>query len=279
MNYHLKAHAKLNLYLHVNGKENNYHLLDSLVVFCDAIYDELIITDAPTPDFSTKGAYANKINSNILVNTIETIQKYLTNTNFAIQLNKNIPIGSGLGGGSADAAALIRGLQKLGKLKIAQDRLNISLKKIGADVSVCYYNKAAYLNGIGEKITPIKKLPTAYAVILFPDLSSLTKDIFAHGFKSFKNIVEKKLFFTNYEDLIKYLFHKENDLYNNTLINIPGLEKFRQVLNQQEGCDIARMTGSGSAIFGLFKTQSKAIKAQNNLKEKFNIYIKHTGLF
>lgn len=275
-----KVFAKVNLFLHVNGKTaNDYHLLDSLVAFCDNIYDTIEIKDSSNFQIICQGQHATEITDNILLKTIKVLEPYIINTNFTIKLKKNIPIGGGLGGGSADAASLINLLKTSGKLQISENKLQAILPSIGADVPICYHNRSAYFNGIGEKITPVKNFPKIWAVILFPNINISTKKIFSLGFKPYKQLVDKKLSFNNCDELLNYLRDKENDLFANTMKISADLQNCISIMEKQENCKLARMTGSGSAIFGLFKTKNHAINAARCLNKRCSFFVKYTGLF
>ncbi len=276
----IKSFAKLNLYLHVTGKtsDGNYHYLDSLVAFCDNIYDEITITPSENFEISLSGAYSNQVENNILLRTLNILDPYVKHKNFMLHLEKNIPIGSGLGGGSSNAAALIKLLLRENILHLGNANILPIIKDIGADVPICYEEKAAYFSGIGEKIDTIDHFPELWSVVMFPNLLTLTANIFKKGFREYKNLQARKTDFSQ-NDLFEFLANTNNDLYTNFKEEHPEAETWLLDIQSQEGCLFSRMTGSGSAIFGLFKTKNHAIKAEQVLKKKYKFFIKYSRLF
>lgn len=274
------TNAKLNLFLHVNDQNpNGYHQLESLVVFCEDIYDKITISKSENLQINCSGLYAEQVRNNILLRTLKALDKNISEKNFHISIEKNIPIGAGLGGGSSNAAGLIKFLVQNNMLHLPHAELIQKMLEIGVDIPVCYHDKSCYFNNLGEEITNIDNILQAWAVVIFPETPLLTKKIFEKGFKKYSNKIEKKPGFDSYEELISFLSDKNNDLFQNALSFAPQLSEYVDAIKQIEGCDIARMTGSGSAIFGLFKEKKKAINAVALLKQKYKFYIKSTGLY
>ena len=278
----IKSHAKLNLFLHVNGKrKDSYHNLDSLIAFCNDLYDEISIDpiNSIQDQIEFTGLYSASIHQddNLLTKSLEEFFSGERKQYFSIKIKKNIPVGAGLGGGSSNAAALFRYLNNnftySGKLRL----LN-SLNKIGSDVPVCYYDRISYFNKTGNEIFPSRLSFTPYAVILFPEKLIKTESIFASGFDKYSTLEEKKYLFNSYEEIIKFLHNKNNDLFDNTIKTSPDLKYYLDLMRHTDQCDIARMTGSGSAIFGLFKTKNKAINAIDQLKKHKSIFLTMSGL-
>ena len=140
-----KAYAKINLFLNVlNKTKNNLHKLKSLVCFID-LYDEIVITESKDFSIKIKGPFKNFIKKNIIEKTFFTFSNFINlKTNYKISLNKKIPVSAGLGGGSADAAAVLQGLNLLNKKKIKQKDLFKIATKLGSDVPACLYNKNVF---------------------------------------------------------------------------------------------------------------------------------------
>ena len=136
-----KAYAKINLFLNVfNKTKDNLHKLKSLVCFIN-LYDEIVISECKKFSIEIKGPFKKFIKKNIIKKTFITFSNFLgSNTNYKISLNKKIPVSAGLGGGSADAAAVLQGLNFLNKRKIKQKDLFKIAMKIGSDVPACLYN-------------------------------------------------------------------------------------------------------------------------------------------
>ncbi|MEQ9116078.1 MAG: hypothetical protein RLN62_04730 [Rickettsiales bacterium] len=275
-----RSYAKINLFLHITGKYgNNFHKLESLVAFCKDLYDEISIEPSAKNQFHCSGDGIEYISTtnNIFSKTLNILYKNNETQNYKITVKKNIPIGAGLGGGSSNAAAFVKQLIKTKDIVAGPDLIK-TLNQIGSDVPVCYYNKISYFKSDGSLIFPAKINFTPYAILLFPKLHTSTKRIFDMGFKNLSSAQPIKYNFENYEELVNNLQRKRNDLYENTKLDSPIIEYLVKLLQSQNGCDLARMTGSGSAIFGLFKTKKLAINAYNNLKQNKDIFIAMTGL-
>ena len=163
------AAAKVNLSLHVLGRHaDGYHELDSIVGFAD-IADRLTITRSHENRLSVSGPFAAEVplgEDNIvwktwrIINGLQAIPKVL------LQLEKNLPVASGIGGGSADAAAMLRGLLRLSQTKLDDSQIKTLARTLGADVPVCYYGKTCQMLGIGETIRTLNiKLPPAILLV------------------------------------------------------------------------------------------------------------------
>lgn len=270
-----KSHAKLNLFLHVNGKaENGYHLLDSLVAFTEDIYDEISMELSTDHSLSIDGPYSSCLegHDNIITKAINMVCKHWNVApNLKIKLTKNLPIASGIGGGSSNAAVAIKLAQKLlEKDSIENDKeLNKILLAIGADVPVCYYGNACYFNGIGEVLTPVVNFPDIWAVLVNPNFAISTPEIFKMGLQDFfKPEMPHLVSFAQADDLFKYLQPTQNDLYFNSLKLSPMLAKIIEAILGTKNCAISRMSGSGATFFGLYETRDFAEEALLSLQEK-----------
>ncbi|MCH9753555.1 MAG: hypothetical protein K0T99_01485 [Alphaproteobacteria bacterium] len=270
----LKSYAKLNLFLHVTGKtDDGYHNLDSMAVFAEDLYDTITIKESTENITEVTGNWTeNLVGTNIVEKVLESFSFITSIPKFHIKIYKNIPIGSGLGGGSSNAAAVIRFLVKNFKPKISEDNLINCCKNIGADVTPCYYSKRLYFNGIGEKISLIKELPELYGVILYPSLSITTKDIFMKGFRNFEENIEHVYNFQNHKHLWEYLSLTRNSLFQNIGSHKTILTKIIHEIKSLRNCNVARMTGSGSACFRLFENKESASSGAKTLQKQFPEY-------
>ena len=215
------APAKINLFLHlISKREDGYHNLQSLVTFAN-FGDTITITPNNEFKFSFESTSENMpTNENNLVicaaNLLaDALHKDL---NLAIHLTKNIPIGAGLGGGSSDAAATIKGLLRFWNEDINQEELDNILLDLGADVPACYYAQPCYFEGIGEIIKPVQSLPTLHAVIIHPNKHCSTKEIFEKYDSNFSNAMSLPENFNNSDSLIEFL--KEQTELNIKIIDI-----------------------------------------------------------
>ena len=173
---------KLNLFLEViNKSKDGYHNLESLMTFCK-FGDQIKIKKSTKFKFSIDGPFSKNLStkSNIILNTIVLLEKYLNlKFNVEIILTKNLPISSGMGGGSSNAATIIHCLKNLYNFKIRKKELDFLLFTLGADVPFCYYRKSAIVRGKGEKISFIKKKLFELPVVLINPLIEIsTKQIF-----------------------------------------------------------------------------------------------------
>ncbi len=273
------AKAKINLNLHVIGQgEDGYHQLQSLVVFAE-IGDEITCRPATTDSFTINGPFANSLDAN--ANNLVTHALSLFRENWpkaashplSITLTKNLPIASGIGGGSADAAATLKLLQVLSNQTISDADLLPLAKELGADVPVCRSQHATLMEGRGEILTPISSVPKLYAVLANPLKSISTPKVFA-ALKTKQNPklppIPKTL--ANPRDLTTYLKTTRNDLEPPAKKRAPEIEQLTQFLSQQPDCLMSRMSGSGATVFGLFETIGAADKAAEELAKKWPNY-------
>lgn len=190
------------------------------------------------------------------------------NVGASITIKKNIPIGAGLGGGSADAATTLKLLVRLWKIDISDKELSQIAKKIGVDVVFCMQDSNAFVEGIGEKLTPMtlnKKIPI---LLVNPKFPVSTIEVYKRSVENFTQPIS-----SNSEDITNAIYHGKNDL------EIPAKSinsKITHVLNlikDQEGCRLARMSGSGATCFGIFQTAEQAKKAYKNIKANSDYWL------
>jgi 4-diphosphocytidyl-2-C-methyl-D-erythritol kinase len=252
----LKARAKINLFFHITSKrEDGYHLIDSLVVFAEDIYDLIEIKEGKNKS-TIDGEFAHLLASenNNLID--KTLQISSPGKEYHYNLTKNIPIGAGLGGGSSDAAMVAKYLNN--------NISNEELLEIGADLPICYHAQSAFCSGIGEIIEPIDNFPIIYLVLVYPNKSLLTKDVFMLN----KNINSPKIISSSFKDtnqLIESLNSLKNDLTDAATQLLPEIKSILYLIMAQEGCKLSRMSGSGSTCLGIFTDKAQAIKASKNI--------------
>lgn len=174
------ARAKINLALHVLGRRvDGYHEIDSVVAFAD-VGDQLEIKPAPHNVLMVTGPFGADVpagDANIIWKAFRHLDRVLPLSCVSVKLEKNLPVASGIGGGSADAAAMLRGLLRLVNGILNHDQV-AALASIGADVPVCFVGKPAHMTGIGEKISVLtEQLPPAL-VLVNPLVACSTADVF-----------------------------------------------------------------------------------------------------
>jgi 4-diphosphocytidyl-2-C-methyl-D-erythritol kinase len=276
----LPALAKVNLFLHVTGRrQDGYHLLDSLVAFADC-GETVTLTPAPVTQVTAHGPYARVLplpgqgglGRDSLSRALAAFE-HLTGSLFPCHLtvHKEIPAGAGLGGGSADAAAVLRGLVSLSGRTVDPDALTAVAAAVGADVPVCLLSRAALMCGIGEQVTPCPLPAPLAAVLVNPGVSVATAGIFArlrgggelpvHPLDVWKKLSE--------DTFKKRLLACGNDLQAAAIQSAPVIATVLEDLSAEPSCWLARMTGSGSTCFGLFDSLADAQGAAQALSGSY----------
>lgn len=262
------APAKINLYLHITGKrDDGYHLLDSMVVFAKDVSDIVTVTESDGFSFSMTGLYADGLGDtehNLAVRAAklfcDVTQKPLL---FSLDLEKNIPSGAGLGGGSADAAATIHAIEEFYGV-IMPDR-NRHLITLGADVPVCFRGTPCRFKGIGEIMQDIPTLPALHMLLVWPGAHTATKDVFRGRDASYQPPVSIPPLLGTVQQLLFFLRGTGNDLTNAAESITPVIAEANSIVSSQDGCLLSRMSGSGSAIYGLFETEQACFAAREEI--------------
>lgn len=256
------APAKINLALHVTGQRaDGYHLLDSLVVFAD-FGDRL--TFSPAPDLSLKvtGPLAEGVPTgpeNLILQAAMVMDR---TAGAAITLEKHLPHAAGIGGGSADAAAALRGLSRLWDCPLPDEASALSL---GADVPVCLSPAPQRMAGIGEALSPVPALPPLFAVLVNPRVSVPTGPVF-QGLASKRNSALEPPKWNGFDSFIAWLARQRNDLEAPALRLAPAIGQVLRALRSSDAA-LARMSGSGATCFGVFETKALAIEAARKIRE------------
>ena len=262
-----KAYAKINLFLNVfNKTKDNLHNLKSLVCFID-LYDEIIISENNKFLIKIKGPFKNfvKKRENIIEKTFIIFSKFSgLKTNYKILLNKKIPVAAGLGGGSADAAAILQGLNLLNKKKIKKKDLFKLAMEIGSDVPACLYNKNVFFSGYGQILSKAPKIPPVSVLLINPCKELSTKKVF-NIYK--KNKLIKKSNFI-YKNFFLWILEQNNDLQKFAEKFVPEIKEMIKFLSSSKNCFFSKMTGSGPTVFGLFRKKIDAGKVNLLLKKK-----------
>lgn len=273
------AKAKINLNLHVIGQgADGYHQLQSLVVFAD-IGDEIALRPAKTDSFTISGRFAGSLDAkagNLVTDALNLFRKNWPKAApkpLAISLTKNLPVASGIGGGSADAAATLKLLQTQATQPITDFDLHSLAQKLGADVPVCLNSQPALMEGRGEKLTPIASLPKLHMVLANPLKTVSTPKVFAAlAEKQNPKLPPIPKNLNSPRDLITYLKTTRNDLEPPAIKRVPEIHQLSQFLNQQPDCLMSRMSGSGATLFGLFETKQAAEGAARELSRQWPNY-------
>jgi 4-diphosphocytidyl-2-C-methyl-D-erythritol kinase len=256
------APAKINLCLHVTGQRaDGYHLIDTLVAFAD-IGDWITLSEAGPPDLEVTGpeavpALAGK--DNIMWRTAARF--WAPDRPLSMRLEKNLPTASGIGGGSADAAATYRGLLRLRAALEGQGtprdptlQDGDDLLGIGADVPMCVLSAPARVRGIGEQISPIADLHPYPVVLVNPRVPVSTPAIFSNLMvKQNQGLDPWPDSFEDRDATLAWLAAQRNDLQGPAVQECPVIGQVLAALARNGTCRLARMSGSGATCFGLFE--------------------------
>lgn len=257
------ARAKVNLALHVTGQRaDGYHLLDSLVVFAE-VGDflsvtprqdrglELAVTGPGAADLADAGS------DNLVLRAARLVAGGRSGLAGArITLDKRLPVASGIGGGSADAAATLRLMARYWNLPLPDAAAVLSL---GADVPVCLAGRAARMTGIGESVAPLAHpLPEGWLVLVNPGQGVSTPAVFRALDRRDNAPMPLTGAWADLRALADWLRTCRNDLEAPARTLCPVIGEGLAALGAQKGCLIARMSGSGATCFGLFADQHAA---------------------
>lgn len=277
------APAKINLALHAVGQRaDGYHLLDSIVTFASDVGDaagapagdRLGFTLAEKDAFSISGRFGeglspdpDAVQQNLVLKARDILRTALDARGMdappvAIHLQKNLPIASGIGGGSADAAATLRGLSRLWDAQLGEPELSALALSLGADVPMCLKSRPLAARGIGEDITLLDTMPS-FAIVLGNPLRGVsTPDIFRR--LTNKNNPAIPALSGDWQVDLGTL---RNDLEPPARSLVSEINELSEMI-AAEGAWLARMSGSGATYFGLFETPAKALEAASNLQRK-----------
>ncbi len=255
------APAKINLTLHVTGRRSDgYHELDSLVVFAP-IGDSLRIRKSNTMSLTVSGPEASGVPTDASNLALRAAELAGAGQPVEILLEKNLPTASGIGGGSADAAAAWRGMEQLCGAKRALSGKSKMLA-IGADVPMCYLSRPMRARGVCEILTEIN-LPPLSALLVNPRVPVATPAVFgALMTSSISPMREAIPSFATTRDLIDWLVRCRNDLEVPATTIAPVVTEVLNFLSSLEGSRLARMSGSGASCYALFDDLNAAKKVE-----------------
>jgi 4-diphosphocytidyl-2-C-methyl-D-erythritol kinase len=260
------APAKINLFLHVGDKRaDGFHELESLVVFAD-VGDALTFEPAETLTLKIDGPFGEGLaaeNDNLVLRAARALAAQAGRAaGAAITLTKNLPVASGIGGGSADAAAALRGLRRLWQLDLPDAALPALAATLGSDVPVCVESKSAWMEGRGERVTPAPGVPGAALVLVNPKVAVPTGPVFqALKTRSGVGGVDHAVVLKDAKSLVAFLKTTANDLQPPALQIAPVVGEVLGELSRMPGALLWRMSGSGATCFGLFEDEATAAMA------------------
>ena len=267
------APAKINLALHVTGRRpDGYHLIDSLAVFT-RFGDRVEIALADSDDFTVSGRYAPAVPldaGNLVLKARDALRREAgpeRTPSVAIKLEKNLPVASGVGGGSSDAAAVLRGLAQTWGLDMGGAELARIGLSLGADVPMCLAAKPLVARGIGEELSIVPDFSALGLVLVNPGTPVSTADVFAalsHRDNEPLPPLPRRI---DFHSLRNWLEVTRNDLEPAALALQPAIGRALSWLDKA-GSGFSRMSGSGATCFGLFETGNVAKRAAAEIRSR-----------
>jgi 4-diphosphocytidyl-2-C-methyl-D-erythritol kinase len=267
------AAAKVNLALHVTGhRDDGYHLIETVAVFCD-IGDTLRLAPADRDRFDMSGPFAHGLDGhsdNLVLRARDRLRERLetggrTAPPVALHLEKNLPVASGIGGGSADAAAALRGLARLWGAD--QVTLLDVAAGLGADVPMCLVGRPLLASGIGETLTPLAGWPELHLVLANPGAAVSTPEVFRRLAGKRNPALPDISGLSGAVAIADYLATTRNDLEAPALSLVPEISMVLAEL-RDAGVGTARMSGSGATCFGLCPTREIAEDVATTLQSR-----------
>ena len=276
------APAKINLALHVVGRRaDGYHLLDTMVMFAQA-GDRITVENSDEDGFSVIGPFTDHVPANAR-NLVLRARDALRATAVGhqavhIRLEKNLPVASGIGGGSSDAAATLRALNKLWNAGVSQTdmaRLGLSL---GADLPMCLLARPARVTGIGENLIPLSSCPSFHAVLVNPGVAVSTPDVFSRLGSRDNAPLPVLPTGAHTASWLDWLSSTRSDLQPAAISAVPLIANVLAELERTNAA-LARMSGSGATCFGIFQTNAEAGDAAQAIRERHpDWYVQETQL-
>jgi 4-diphosphocytidyl-2-C-methyl-D-erythritol kinase len=271
-----QAFAKINLSLRIIGRRvDGYHAIESLVAFAD-ISDRLALRPDEKLELSVMGptaAQAGAVVDNIVLKAARALVDRVEGLRLGqFGLIKRLPAGAGLGGGSADAAAALRLLARLNNIALGDSRMREAALAAGADVPVCLEQKPRWMCGVGDVLSGPVELPRQFAVVVHPGVPVATRAVFdalsalpcpANDESGVVPVPGET------KELVNFLAQRRNDLEPAAIKLCPIISDVLAALSSQPGCALARMSGSGSACFGLFPTSAAAALAARSIASDY----------
>lgn len=284
----VKGYAKINLGLDVTGKlENGYHLLCSIMQQID-LYDTIELerlSESTDNDLSIiLTSDSNEVpldQSNLAYKAAKLLMDYEgIDESVHINIIKEIPVAAGMAGGSADAAAVLMGMNELFGLGHSKGELQELGLKLGADVPFCIMGKTALAEGIGEKLTRIETVPDMYVVIVKPPISVSTKYVY-------ENLLLEQVGHPDTAKILAAIRRKDmaamagllgNVLESVTIEKYPLIRELKEAM-LETGAAGSLMSGSGPTVFGIYDTMENATKAEKQMRQRYpQMFIRAAGI-
>ena len=258
------APAKINLCLHVTGQRaDGYHLLDSIVAFAQ-VGDRISALRGGAFSLTAEGPFGPKLPPGDDNLVLRAARAYAPDFPLQLVLEKHLPLASGIGGGSADAAAVLRLIARL--RETAEGRVEMPdpdlLAALGADVPVCYRGDPARMRGIGDIVQPLPPMPPGWVVLVNPGVELPTPAVFrALATRENPALPDDLPHWSDMAFLARWLAEQRNDLEAPARALAPVIGDVLAALAASDACLLARMSGSGATCFGLYAEGAAAVAA------------------
>jgi 4-diphosphocytidyl-2-C-methyl-D-erythritol kinase len=268
------APAKVNLALHVTRRrEDGYHDLESLIVFAD-IADDLGADLAEVDSLTIAGPFGRALaagpNNLVLRATAAFRARWpeLAPPGLSMRLTKNLPVAAGIGGGSADAAAALRLMARLAPQSVPLAELADLAATLGADVPACLLSRPLVARGVGEILSPLREFPALHILLVNPMVPVVTADVFRR-LRAHDNypLPALPVPMTRPAQLGLWLAETRNDLQPPAVKLVPEIGHLIEEVAETAGCMLARMSGSGATVFGLFGAEGQAHEAAKQVRK------------
>jgi 4-diphosphocytidyl-2-C-methyl-D-erythritol kinase len=275
------ARAKVNLTLSIRGRRpDGYHALESLVAFAD-VGDRLDLDTRLTPGLDVVGPFAAGLDSpdNLVLAALDALRRHDGRLRLGrVRLDKQLPVAAGVGGGSADAAAVLRLVSAANPGALDADGLGALATPLGADVAVCLETRAAIMTGIGERVTSLPSLPSLPALLVNPRVpvpSNKTAAVFRAlaapafaGDSDHGGLVAAWSGLATPTALLERLQSATNDLEPAARVVLPVVDTVLAALRLLPGARLVRLSGAGPTCYGLFETRAAAEAAGRDLRQR-----------
>lgn len=274
MRVNIDAPAKINLFLDIRGKRNDGYHIVSMILQSVSLYDEISVSDTDDSEISIscsdEGVPLGEDNTVYKAAKLFFDETKIENKGVEIKIKKNIPMEAGLAGGSTDAAAVLLAMNEIFDTELSKKELADIGADVGADVPFCVYGGTMTAGGIGTILSPLPDLPECYFVIVKPKVGVSTKEAYEKSdspeFEAIKGMdkITEAICEANIKSIAKNLYNKFE-----VVTDLPEVEAIKSFMLQC-GALGAAMTGSGSAVFGIFDNNNERDDCARKLEEQYD---------
>ena len=264
----LKSFAKVNLFLHVlNKREDGYHNILSLLSRIE-LFDTITIKKSSKLEIIYTGLQSNEIVDDNILKLFNLLKEkdLIKNFNPKITIDKKIPIGAGLGGGSSNVATIIDALKDLKVFKDNIDIISIA-RELGSDIEFFTYNQSALVNNKGSVVNLIDIEKPQNILLVNPRVNLSTAEVFKLN-TSYSKKVDLDIS-TPLRDIEKIMYFTSNELEDSAIELCPDIHVIKNEMKKQKNLVVARMSGSGSTYFGIFEDKQATLLAKEYFMKNY----------